>query len=117
MIEIGSEFWSRYELVDEKETDNEKYLLSGRTALDFIIKDIIAEAPVKTAILPAYCCEAMVKPFLDNSISVVFYDIDSEGLHYNYDNDAEIVLLLDLFGYEMKENENIAKLKNWLGKK
>lgn len=117
MKEIGSEFWTQYELVDIENTDMEVYLLSGRTALDYIVKDILVDTQAKTAILPSYCCESMVKPFLDNSINVIFYDVDSEGIHYNYNNDAEIVLLLDFFGYEIKENECIAKREKLAGKK
>lgn len=71
-MEIGSEFWKK-----EKKfvKDNEELFLAGRTALDTIIKDIMNEHKIVSALLPSYCCHTMIEPFLRNQIAVRFYDV------------------------------------------
>lgn len=91
--EIGSEFW------DVPTTDKEndifpketKWFISGRSALLAIIK----ENNFKTVALPYWCCESMVKPFIQNNIEVVFYDAFnvSKGIT------ADAILVMDYFGY------------------
>ena len=98
MKEIGSEFWEKYEPNTEEQENNVAYLLSGRTALSFIIKDILANSKIRTALLPAYCCDSMIVPFVENGIEVTFYEVDSDGVHYQKDVDCDVVLLLDYFG-------------------
>ncbi|MEZ3487743.1 MAG: hypothetical protein K1W22_14475 [Lachnospiraceae bacterium] len=76
--EIGSEFWKE----DKKYiNDNERLFLSGRTALDAIIKDAKKEHIIKSVLLPSYCCHTMIEPFMRNNIKVRFYDvyIDENG--------------------------------------
>ena len=74
--EIGSEFWD-----SGPQKKNSVYLLSGRTALDFILGDILKAQTVKVAHIPSYCCHTMIEPFLRNGISVKFYDVfmDDKG--------------------------------------
>ena len=72
MKEIGSEFWkSKKEHIRKDET----VYLSGRTALDVIIKDAIKSYHITSALLPSYCCHTMIEPFMINGINVRFYDV------------------------------------------
>ena len=93
MIEIGSEFWTRQEPIGKEKASNEEYLLSGRTALRFIIDDVCGEREIKKVLLPSYCCESMIRPFADRGISVQFYRVDLGGVDLPFDNDADLILL------------------------
>ena len=68
-MEMGSEFW------EASDTGKKKYLLSGRTALEYIIRDILEEHYVTSVLMPSYCCHTMVEPFVRHGIKVRFYDI------------------------------------------
>lgn len=116
MNEIGSEFWERYPRYSDQEFDNVRHFLSGRIALEFIIKDIMCEREVKSAFLPSYCCDSMIEPFERNNILVRFYPVDTQGISYDFANSCDLVLLLDYFGYGEEENEQIANLEAKAGK-
>ena len=101
--EIGSEFWLDAELQNEKSVPNETLVLSGRTAIDAIIKDILKTRKVKNVYMPAYCCDSMIDPFLRNGIRVDLYDLEfNDGLHYIVDEDlqTDIFYVNNYFGYE-----------------
>lgn len=70
MKEMGSEFWS----IDTKKTEKQLFL-SGRTALEYIIRNIISEKDIRSVLLPSWCCHTMIEPFLRHQISVRFYDV------------------------------------------
>lgn len=112
MREIGSEFWegplSDNNILKEK-SNNTAFLLSGRTAIDFIIKDIKAEMGLKSVMLPSFCCESMIEPFLRNNIEVEFYPVTRNAIEYDFNNSSDAVLLLDFFGYVHEENQKIAE--------
>lgn len=78
MREIGSEFWKPKK---RHIRDNETFYLSGRTALDVIVRDAMKFYGITSALLPSYCCHTMIEPFLINGIKVRFYDvyIDDDG--------------------------------------
>ena len=64
--EIGSEFYDipildRDNLIFNDET---KWFVSGRAALDFVIKDIKSKREVKTVSLPSWCCDSMISPLI-----------------------------------------------------
>ena len=87
--EIGSEFWIAYYPKDIASDSQETLVLSGRTALGIIIKDILKVRKIRNAYLPAYCCDSMIDPFIRNGIDVKLYDIDFDGgLKYLIDADA-----------------------------
>lgn len=106
-MEIGSEFWI------EGYQDNAHclfgseqsalFVLSGRTALDFVIKDIKTERELTSVSLPSYCCESMLEPFIRNNVSIYFYDVycNEDGIQCAYDSNVatDAVLFLDYFGY------------------
>lgn len=70
MREIGSEFWEASPVTGRK-----KYLLSGRTALEYIIRDILNNHSIESVLLPSYCCHTMIEPFIRHGISARFYDV------------------------------------------
>lgn len=93
MREIGSEFW---EVPVCKEANSifspeTRWFLSGRSA----IKAIIAENNFRTVALPSWCCDSMIRPFLENGIEVSFYPSlePIERLH------SDAILVMDYFGY------------------
>lgn len=116
MNEIGSEFWSDVGLStcdQHVKSNNTIYLLSGRTALDYIVRDIKASKPFSSIAMPSYCCESMVEPFLRNVVGVEFYDVGlSDGgimQLSNIPDSTDAVLLLDFFGYANPELPRIAE--------
>lgn len=103
MKEIGSEFWS---VPLTKNTNNifsnsTLWFLSGRVALNCILLDIRRRHSVKTALLPSWCCDSMIKPFLDNGFNVKFYPVYFNGnkLIQEIPQDADVILVLDYFGF------------------
>lgn len=68
LSEIGSEFW-------DIPCGNRQYLLSGRTALDFIIRDIVKQNGANSVLLPSYCCHTMIEPFVRHNFRIRFYDV------------------------------------------
>ena len=112
MKEIGSEFWDASPCAGET-----KYFLAGRTALDFIIRDILAGDKAERALLPSYCCETMIEPFIRNGIRVRFYDVyyhEEYGLKIELPEpeEKEIFYAMRYFGFDMRkglEQEDIAR--------
>lgn len=107
MIEIGSEFWLENYKDDASEFFNNlgkdiRFLFSGRTAIDFIIKDIKLKRKINKAYIPAYCCESMIIPFIENDIDIEFYDVNYKGnikYNINSDNSCDVFLGISYFGY------------------
>ena len=113
-IEIGSEFWK----ADVREGGqiynfghNYRYFLAGRTAIDHIIKDIKMTKSLRTVYMPSYCCQSMIKPFLDNKIEVEFYSIGFQNGCYTYDIDfdkeCDAILIMQYFGYKNEAVDEI----------
>lgn len=102
--EIGSEFWLKRGEYNPESSRDGVYALSGRTALDIIIRDIRKTRPVTNAYLPAYSCESMVMPFTDNGLTVSLYDmrLSANGLEYLVDSAraTDILYINNYFGYE-----------------
>lgn len=94
--EIGSEFWLENkpkQILTEREG---VYCLSGRTAIDLILQDILRKKDVKSVAMPAWCCESMIAPFLVRGIDVRFYDYG----HTDLSETTDIFYLTNYFGYE-----------------
>lgn len=112
MIEIGSEFW-----LDDKELKSDKVssiptwlelgkdnalLLSGRSAIDYVLKDIMKYRKLSTVYFPSYCCQSMLQPFIDNNIQIEFYDVYNEGkldFNINVHQDCDIFFAMNYFGF------------------
>lgn len=110
MKEIGSEFWLDKEYFNSDVIIDETYVLSGRTAIDLIIKDIQKTRIVKNVYLPAYCCDSMIDPFLKNGIHVELYDIRFDGeLKYLIDEDknCDIFYVTNYFGYDNNVTDDV----------
>lgn len=96
--EIGSEFWDvpagKQNTLFPQDT---KWFLSGRSAL----KTILSQADIRKAALPSWCCDSMIKPFLEAGIEVSFYPVYAEnGFVQDLSQiDADGVLVMDYFGY------------------
>lgn len=98
--EIGSEFWKENK---KYLNENERLFLSGRTALDAIIKDSKKEHIIKSALLPSYCCHTMIEPFMRNNIDVRFYDVflNDNGeicVEIPSPRDNELLYIMSYFG-------------------
>ncbi|NQV51342.1 MAG: hypothetical protein HQ507_12650 [Candidatus Marinimicrobia bacterium] len=111
--EIGSEFWdsgggtnaSRKDLPSWLDWGTEnRFLASGRTALDFIIRDILATQKFQRVYLPSYCCHTMIDPFLAHNIEVEFYDVIINGsglleINLEQGQGCDVVLIMNYFGF------------------
>lgn len=113
--EIGKEFWIEQNperLLSER---TGMYALSGRTAIDLILQDILNKCEVKSVYLPAWCCESMLAPFQSRGVEVELYDISFDGqLHYHIDESKtpDIFYVNNYFGYEnMVSREELHKFK------
>lgn len=123
--EIGSHFWKTENIKDcnkslslyaNKFSDNESiiYTLSGRTALDLIIRDIKKIRDIKNVYMPSYCCYSMLVPFVKHDIKINFYDIvldEKNNLKYEIDLNKkyDVVFLIQYFGYKCLSMEEIIK--------
>ena len=113
--EIGSEFWIEQEPDRLSSERDGVYAISGRTAIDLILQEILRKRPVRRVYMPAWCCDSMLAPFLAHGIEVKFYDVsfgtrnstnDHElSINYSLSNTDEtdstdVLYLTDYFGYE-----------------
>ena len=82
-----------------------EWFISGRSALDFIIKDIKSRKKIKKAALPSWCCDSMIEPFIRNDFEVIFYPVifENDQLTKKTDVEADVLLYIDYFGFEHTE--------------
>lgn len=109
--EIGSEFWNNGPIRQDR-----TYLLSGRTALEFIIRDILKNYNIKSVLIPSYCCYTMIEPFVRNNISVRFYDVyfdENNGLSVEIPTAQknEIFYYMTYFGFNHLMGIDTNKIK------
>lgn len=99
MKEIGSEFWSV-----ERVCSDTKYFVSGRTALDFIIQDIIKTKKLERVHVPSFCCYSMIEPFFRHGLHVIFYDVYCENGILKAElpllSQEEVFFYINYFGYK-----------------
>ena len=97
--EIGSEFWD-VPTIDQKNNlfpESTQWFLSGRSALQAIIKNL---GGARSISLPSWCCDSMIKPFVDAGYEVHFYPVYwREGLVQEISLDSDVLFLMDYFGY------------------
>lgn len=105
MKEIGSEFWD-VPIQDEKNSlfpETTQWYLSGRSALQAIIKEL---QNCHTVAMPSWCCESMIKPFLNAGIKVLFYPVYwKEGLIQEINTNSDILFLMDYFGHTTNQQD------------
>lgn len=99
MAEIGSEFWSVpvAEAGNGLIPDSAQWYISGRSALQAVIEALHG---VHSVAVPAWCCDTMVKPFVDAGLEVRFYPVYwRNGLVQEPRLDCGALFLMDYFGY------------------
>ncbi|MCI8666526.1 MAG: hypothetical protein HFG82_07640 [Dorea sp.] len=119
MHEMGSEFSESSGKVGINIYTNlvnaqKRYVLSGRTAIAYIIKDILTYSTFQRVALPDYCCASMIRPFCSNGIEVLFYGVDSR--YEEIFDRADVVLIMDYFGMGNVSSVTKAKLCKERGK-
>lgn len=104
--EIGSEFAA--EKPEEIYTDlswlptgrDTAMCFSGRTAIETALRNIPCK---RKALLPAWCCQSMVQPFLDQGVAVSFYCVEAAAdgvqLGLQIPEDCDVLLLCSYFGF------------------
>lgn len=106
MREIGGEFWdipicNQENIVFPEYT---QWFLSGRSALQAIIKELTF---AKTVAMPSWCCDSMIKPFVDAGMTVRFYPVYlQESFIQEIQMDSDILFVMDYFGYT---SDNVIK--------
>lgn len=104
--EIGSEFWN-VPVTDERNKlfpEETLWFQSGRSALSYIIADIMHKHNVETVGMPSWCCESMIRPFAVSGLKVCFYDVFVDKMNtfvQRVDSvfDCDVILLMDYFGF------------------
>lgn len=103
MREVGSEFWLEQELRTLTHERDGIYVLSGRTAIDLIIQDVVKNRQVRNVYMPAWCCDSMIAPFLAHGTQINLYDVSFDG-GVNCLTDStvytDIFYVTNYFGYE-----------------
>jgi len=89
-----------------------RFLATGRTALEHIIRDIQARQKFQRAYLPSYCCQTMIDPFLAHNIEVEFYGVlvNEAGLleiNLEQDHKCDAVLIMNYFGFIQSDYSDI----------
>ncbi len=110
--EIGSEFWLEDSLPQTVPDRDGVYVLSGRTAIDLIIQDIVKNRTIQNVYMPAWCCDSMLAPFVAHGIHVDFYDILFDGQlkgRIDYIDCADVFYVTNYFGYENTLNVDIIR--------
>lgn len=100
MREIGSEFWD-VPTAEQNNTifpESAQWYLSGRSALQAIIAEL---GDARSVSLPSWCCDSMIKPFVDAGYSINFYPVFFENgkLVQKVKKDSDVLFLMDYFGY------------------
>lgn len=97
--EIGSEFWD-IPITDQQNKlfqQSAQWFLSGRSALQAIIAEL---GEARSVSLPSWCCDSMIKPFVDAGFDVHFYPVYwQESLVQEIKLDSDVLFLIDYFGY------------------
>lgn len=103
--ELGSEFWIEKNPDFSLTSQEGVCCLSGRTAIDLILQEILRKRQVMNVAIPAWCCDSMLAPFLAHGIEVRFYDY---GRTDNSDG-TDIFYLTNYFGYENMLNIEVVR--------
>lgn len=97
--EIGSEFWDVpiFQTTNSCFPKSTQGFLSGRSALQAIIMEL---GEARSASLPSWCCDSMIKPFADAGMEICFYPVYwQDGLVQEPNLGCDVLFLMDYFGY------------------
>ena len=117
-MEIGSEFWKfDGNLIKDNSKfwnlgKDTKFVLSGRTAIFYVLKNILKHKKIRKVYMPSYSCYSMTQAFKDLEIEVEYYDVYfNEAFKYNIDleNDSDIFFAMNYFGYSDTNMESYIK--------
>ena len=108
MKEIGSEFTYNHNADYHFKTiskigDSVHFLRTGRDAIGFVLDSLPKEA--KIVLIPSYCCDSMISPFVNRGWEVRYYPI-------NHDFSIDIRYLLTLIN---ELNPHVILLMNFFG--
>ena len=107
--EIGSEFWIEREPERFFTESDGVYCLSGRTAIDLILQNILQKRKVRSVAMPAWCCDSMLVPFEKHGVDVRFYDLGFT----DFTDFTDIFYLTNYFGYKNTiPVETVSKIKD-----
>lgn len=115
-MEIGSEFWiDKDYIVDPKE----QFYMSGRSALNAIILDIKKKYAIEQVLMPSYCCDSMIVPFIKNQIRVRFYDVYLDNnrkisVEIPKAEKNEVLFLIHYFGTKVGKIHIQGKFRDWI---
>ena len=114
ITEIGSEFWinkipsgRQVEVPDWLSIFGNPILTtSGRGAISLLLEQVVPQ--FKTVLLPAFICDSVILPFIENGYSCDFYEIN-EDLSPNIESiksysDVGVFLHMGYFGYPTNSN-------------
>ena len=104
-VEIGSEFWLEQPVPQPVADRDGVYTISGRTAIDVILQDMLRIRTVKSVEMPAWCCDSMIAPFVSRGIDIRFYDgFMVHGSRFMVNDGSfescDIFYMTNYFGYE-----------------
>ena len=109
--EIGSEYWKNS--VNRKSIE---FFLTGRTALEYIIQDILSNHQITSVRMPSYCCHTMIEPFTRHGLQVEFYDVYFENQKLKADipeaKKNQILFYISYFGFYNEFEEKIHGIRN-----
>ena len=99
MKEIGSEFWDvpismKQHFLFPHST---QWFISGRSALQAIVRELKG---CHTVAIPSWCCDSMVKPFINEGFDIHFYPVYwRDKLIQEICLDYDVLFVMDYFGY------------------
>ena len=98
--EIGSEFWD-VPTINRRNSlfpESTQWYLSGRSALIAIIAEL---GKARSVSFPSWCCESMIRPFVDANFSIDYYPVVLENgeLVRKVRTDSDVLFLMDYFGF------------------
>ena len=98
--EIGSEFFDVPVAYSKTGIfpDSTQWFVSGRSALKAIIQEL---KNCHTVSMPSWCCDSMIKPFVDAGMEISFYPVywGGDRLVQELWLDSDVLFLMDYFGY------------------
>ena len=124
-MEIGSDFWTYEGSLKSNNEDfwnigkDTKFTFSGRTAIYYVLDEILRNSFVKVVYMPSYVCESMIKPFSDFGLKIKYYDVYFDnGLIYDIDKneDFDIFFAMNYFGYSKTNMGDFIKYFKQKGK-
>lgn len=106
--EIGSEFWCVPTVPGHNGLfpGNTRWFQSGRAALRCILRDVKRTHQAQTAAIPAWCCDSMITPFLEEGYHITFYPVYWEKGQLHVEScacESDVTLVMDYFGYTREE--------------